>query len=183
MSAIPMQVVARVERAARERPDANALTSPDGHLSYEQLWLRALALAGHLNESGVRRGDPVALCLPRSIELVVGALGVLAAGGCYVALDPDYPDDRLGFMLADSCAQLVVAKASVAARIDAPPAIDPMQSAASALPAPVTVAAGDPAYIVYTSGSTGRPKGVIIEHAGLGNLVDWHEKAFDITES
>ena len=183
MSAVLVEAVARVERATRERPDANAVTSPDGHLSYEQLWLRALALAGHLNEVGVRRGDPVALCLPRSIELILGALGVLAAGGCYVALDPDYPDDRLRFMLADSGAQVVVAHADVAARIGAPRAIEPMKSAASALAAPVTVAAGDPAYIVYTSGSTGRPKGVIIEHAGLGNLVDWHEKAFGITES
>jgi amino acid adenylation domain-containing protein len=178
-----MDVVARVERSARQRPDANAVTSPDGHLSYEQLWLRALALAGQLNETGVRRGDPVALCLPRSIEQMVSALGVLAAGGCYIALDPDYPDDRLEFMLADSGAQVVVAKVDVAARIGAPRAIEPMKSAASALAAPVTVAAGDPAYIVYTSGSTGRPKGVIIDHAGLGNLVDWHEKAFGITES
>jgi non-ribosomal peptide synthetase component F len=72
-----------MERATRERPYANALTSPDGNLSYEQLSLRALALPGHLNKPGVRRGDPVALCLPRSIDLIVGALGVLAAGGCY----------------------------------------------------------------------------------------------------
>jgi amino acid adenylation domain-containing protein len=178
-----MGLVARVERATREHPDAIAVTSPDGHLSYEQLWLRALALAGHLKEAGVRRGDPVALCLPRSIELIVGALGVLAAGGCYVAMDPDYPDDRLRFMMADSGARVVVAKADTAARIGASRTVEPMKSAASGLAAPVTVAAGDPAYIVYTSGSTGRPKGVIIEHAGLGNLVDWHEKAFGITES
>jgi amino acid adenylation domain-containing protein len=183
MSPVQMDVVARVERATREHPDANALTSPDGYLSYEQLWSRALALAGHLNVAGVRRGDPVALCLPRSIELIVSALGVLAAGGCYVALDPDYPDDRLEFMLADSGAQVVVAEADVGGRIGAPRTIEPMQSAASALAAPVTVAADDPAYIVYTSGSTGRPKGVIIEHGGLGNLIDWHVKAFGITES
>jgi acyl-CoA synthetase (AMP-forming)/AMP-acid ligase II len=77
------EVIVRVERATRERPYANALTSPDGNLSYEQLWLRALALAGHLNKAGVRRGDPVVLCLPQSIDLIVGALGVLAARGCY----------------------------------------------------------------------------------------------------
>ena len=183
MSAVLVEVVARVERATRARPDATAVTSPDGHLSYEQLWLRALALAGNLKEAGVRQGDPVALCLPRSIDLIVGALGVLAAGGCYVAMDPDYPDGRLGFMLADSGAQVVVAKADVAARIGAPRAIEPMKSAASALAVPVTVAARDPAYIVYTSGSTGRPKGVIIEHASLVILLDWHEKAFGITES
>jgi non-ribosomal peptide synthetase component F len=67
MSPVLTGVVARVKRASRERPDANALISPDGHLSYEQLWLRALALARHLKEAGVRQGDPVALCLPRSI--------------------------------------------------------------------------------------------------------------------
>jgi amino acid adenylation domain-containing protein len=183
MSSTQMDVIARVERATREQPAANALTSLDGHVSYEQLWLRALALAGHLHETGVRRGEPVALCLPRSIELIVGALGVLAAGGCYVAVDPDYPDDRLEFMLADSGAQVVVAKADVGKRIGAPRVIEPMQSAASALAAPVRVAADDPAYIVYTSGSTGRPKGVIIEHAGLGNLIAWHVKAFNVTGS
>jgi non-ribosomal peptide synthetase component F len=177
-----MDVVARVERAARERPGAYALSSSDGNLSYEQLWLRALALAGQLNEAGVRRGDPVALCLPRSIKLIVSALGVLAAGGCYVALDPDYPYDRLRFMLADSGARVVVAHADVAARIGAPRAIEPMRYAASALAGPVPVAAEDPACIVYTSGSTGGPKGVIIEHAGLANLIDWHEKEFGITE-
>jgi amino acid adenylation domain-containing protein len=183
MSAVSMGVVSRVETVAREHPDANAVTSADGSLSYRQLWLRALTLAGHLGEAGVRRGDPVALCLPRSIELIVGALGILAAGGCYVPMDPDYPDERRRFMLADSGAQVVVAGVDRVARIGAARAIAPMQSAGPALAAPVTIEAGDPAYVVYTSGSTGRPKGVIIEHAGLCNLVDWHEKAFDITES
>lgn len=113
----------------------------------------------------------------------MGALGILAAGGCYVAMDPDYPDDRLKFMLADSGAQVVVAKAYGAKRIGAPRGVDPMQPAAVAPAAPVAVAAGDAAYIVYTSGSTGRPKGVLIDHAALGNLIDWHENAFDTTES
>jgi amino acid adenylation domain-containing protein len=183
MSAVLMGPAARVERAAREHPDAIALSSPDGHVSYEQLWLRALALAARLHEAGVDRCDPVALCLPRSIELIVGALGVLVAGGCYVAMDPDYPDERLRFMMADSGARIVVAKADTGARIRASRTVEPMQSTASGLAAPVTVEAADPAYIVYTSGSTGRPKGVIIEHAGLGNLVDWHEKEFGISQS
>jgi amino acid adenylation domain-containing protein len=182
-SAMSAQVVVRVERIARERRDANALTAPDGQLSYGQLWSQALALARHLAQAGVRRGDPVGLCLPRSIELVVGALSVLAAGGCYVALDPDYPDDRLEFMFADSGARVVVAKPEAAARIGAPCVIEPMHAGASTLAAPLSVASDDPAYIVYTSGSTGRPKGVVIEHGGLENLVDWHVDAFGITES
>lgn len=178
-----MDVVARVERVTRERSNATALTSPDGDLSYGQLWSQALALADHLHELGLRTGDPVALCLPRSIELVVGALGIVAAGGCYVALDPAYSDDRLKFMLADSGAQLVVATADTAARIDAPRTVEPIQPVGCAPAALRAVAANDPAYIVYTSGSTGRPKGVLVEHRSLGNLVDWHEKTFDINPS
>src|ERR1700761_95788 len=182
MSVVLMGPVARVERAMRAHPEAIAVTSPDGQVSYEQLWLRALALAQRLTDEGVRRGEPVALCLPRSIELVVGALGIMAAGGCYVAMDPDYPDERLRFMMADSGARIVVAQADTAARIGACHRVAPMQSAASGLAVPAMAAADDPAYIVYTSGSTGRPKGVVIEHAGLDNLVEWHEKAFEINE-
>jgi amino acid adenylation domain-containing protein len=183
MSAISTDVVARVERIARERPEANALTSADGDLSYGQLWSQALALAGRLHEQGVRPGNPVALCLPRSSELVVGALGILAAGGCYVALDPAYPDERLKFMVTESGAQIVVAEADTAARIDAPHAIAPIQPTGSAPASLRLTSPSDPAYIVYTSGSTGRPKGVLIEHHSLGNLVDWHEKAFELTQS
>jgi amino acid adenylation domain-containing protein len=179
MSVVLTGPVARVERAMRAHPDAIAVTSPDGHLSYEQLWLRALALAQRLTDEGVRRGEPVALCLPRSIELVVGALGIMAAGGCYVAMDPDYPDERLRFMMTDSGARIVVAQADTAARIGESRLVEPIQSGAPASTIPA-IAADDPAYIVYTSGSTGRPKGVVIEHAGLNNLVDWHENAFEI---
>jgi amino acid adenylation domain-containing protein len=183
MCAVPMDVVARVERVARERSNANAVTSPDGDLSYGQLWQQALALANRLHELGLRPGDPVALCLPRSIELVVGALGIVAAGGCYVALDPAYPDDWLKFMLADSGAQLVVSTADTAARIDAPRTVEPIQPVGCAPDSLRAAATRDPACVVYTSGSTGRPKGVLIEHCSLGNLVDWHEKTFDITPS
>jgi amino acid adenylation domain-containing protein len=183
MSAISIDVVTRVERVARERSDAHALTSSDGDLSYGQLWSQALALAGRLHEQGVRPGDPVALCLPRSSELVVGALGILAAGGCYVALDPAYPDERLRFMVTESGAQIVVAEPDTVARIDAPQAVAPAQPAGSAPAALRSPSPSDPAYIVYTSGSTGRPKGVLIEHRSLGNLVDWHEQEFEFTQS
>jgi amino acid adenylation domain-containing protein len=183
MSAISSDVVARVERVARERSGAHALTSSDGDLSYGQLWSQALALAGRLQEQGVRPGDPVALCLPRSSELVVGALGILAAGGCYVALDPAYPDERLKFMVTESGAQIVVAEADTAARIHAAHAVAPAQPVGSAPAVRQSPSPSDPAYIVYTSGSTGRPKGVLIEHRSLENLVDWHEKEFEFTQS
>jgi len=183
MSAVSIDVVARVERVARERSDATALTSSDGDLSYHKLWSQALALAGRLQEQGVRPGEPVALCLPRSKELVVGALGILAAGACYVALDPAYPDERLTFMASESGAKIVVAEPDTAARVGAAHAVAPIQPAGLASASLRTLAPSDPAYIVYTSGSTGRPKGVLIEHGSLGNLVDWHEKAFEFTPS
>ena len=183
MSANPLDVASRVERLARERRDATALASSDGDLSYGQLWSQALALAGHLHEMGLQPGDPVALCLPRSRELVVGALGILAAGGCYVALDPAYPDDRLIYMIAESGAQILVAQADIATRLEAPHAVEPMQPTGTAPVSYRTVTSGDPAYIVFTSGSTGRPKGVLIEHGSLCNLVDWHEEAFEVSHA
>ena len=100
-----------------------------------------------------------------------------------MALDPAYPDERLKFMVTESGAQIVVAEADTAARIDAPHAIAPMQPAGSVPASLRSPSPSDPAYIVYTSGSTGRPKGVLIEHHSLGNLVDWHEKAFEFTQS
>lgn len=183
MSANSLDVVSRVEHLARERSDANALTSSGGDLSYGQLWSSALALAGRLHEMGVLPGDPVGLCLPRSRELVVGALGILAAGGCYVALDPAYPDDRLNYMIAESGAQIVVAHADTAARLGASDAVQPMQRVGTEPVSRRAVEPGDSAYIVFTSGSTGRPKGVLIEHGSLANLVDWHAKAFEVTQS
>jgi non-ribosomal peptide synthetase component F len=183
MSAISIDVVARVEQVARERSDAVAVTSSEGDLPCGQLCSQARALAGRLYEQGVRQGDPVGLCLPRSADLVVGALGIVAAGGCYVALDPAYPDERLKFMVTDSGAQIVVAEADTAARINRPSVVAPRQPASSARVQLRSPSPTEPAYIVYTSGSTGRPKGVLIEHRSLANLVDWHQKAFEFTQS
>jgi amino acid adenylation domain-containing protein len=176
-------MVARVAIAAHEQPSALAVASRDRHLSYGELWLRALAVSAELRESGVSRGDAVGLCLPRSEELVVGALGILAAGGCYVALDPSYPDDRLAFMLLDSGAKTVVTTPEVAARIEASHWVEPTEYPVLVPVEPVALDPGDSAYVVYTSGSTGRPKGLVIEHAALTNLIDWHTDAFDITEA
>ena len=169
-----------IQRAARERPGATAVASSDELLSYGQLWSRALGVAGKLRDLGVGRGDAVGLCLPRSTDLVVGAVGVVAAGACYVALDPSYPDDRLAFMIAETGARVVVTTADVAAQIGASAWVDPSQPT-SRQASPAVADLADPAYIVFTSGSTGRPKAVVTEHAALTNLVDWHRNAFELT--
>jgi amino acid adenylation domain-containing protein len=162
------------EQAART-PDAPAVVSRAGTMTYARLEERAEALAGRLRQRGVRAERPVAVCLPRDAELVVALLAVLKAGGCYVPLDPDYPAERLGFMLSDSGAALLLTRSTLVGRLpgDHPPAIllDALLPLSSPPPPPGRVSPDALAYVIYTSGSTGRPKGVAVPHRGVVNLV------------
>ncbi|MEU8379424.1 amino acid adenylation domain-containing protein [Streptosporangium sp. NPDC048865] len=167
-----------IAERARLTPDADAVVSAGGTLTYRQLEERAGALARRLRERGAGAETPIAVCLPRSAELIVALLAVLKTGGCYVPLDPDYPADRLGFMLADSGSPLLLTRATLVERLppDHPPAILldalPMNGANGApefVPGPVSP--DSPAYVIYTSGSTGVPKGVVVPHRGVVNLV------------
>ncbi len=172
-----------VAQCARRTPDAPAIESKSETITYRKLEQRANRLAHHLVELGIRPGDHVAICAERSNELIVALLGILKTGAAYVPLDPNYPQERLDFMLADSGARLLVTHAHLderfgatelekvhldahAARIaehsDVSPAVTPDPDAS--------------AYVIYTSGSTGRPKGVPIPHRGVLRLMfgnDW----------
>ncbi|HEV3289351.1 MAG TPA: amino acid adenylation domain-containing protein, partial [Streptosporangiaceae bacterium] len=133
----------------------------------------------------------VAVVLDRSVELVVGLLAVLKAGAAYLPVDPGYPAERIGFMLADAGPVCVVTSAGLAAGIPAGVPVlvadEPGVAARLAgLPGgPLgagdragPVLAGHPAYVIYTSGSTGRPKGVVITHGGLADYVAWCRRAY-----
>lgn len=175
-----------VAARARESPDALAVTSGAETLTYGALDSRANRLASHLRTMGVGADVPVGLCLPRSLEMVVGALGVLKAGGAYIPMDPAYPADRLAFMLADAQAPVLISTTALARQLPAsrPTLVDidaPEIAAQPASSPPVDIADTDLAYIVYTSGSTGTPKGVDITHGSLTNLVSWHLEAFSVT--
>ncbi|HEX3526556.1 MAG TPA: amino acid adenylation domain-containing protein, partial [Thermoanaerobaculia bacterium] len=154
---------ARFAAVAAERPEAVAVAgtgSGEAHLTYGELAARSRGLAHWLRRSGVVPGERVGLRLERSPEMVVGILGVLAAGAAYVPLDPAYPEERLSFILADSGARIVVGQAEI--------------SAAAASRAPggeVEAGPDDLAYLIYTSGSTGRPKGVGVTHGNVLSLL------------
>ncbi|HEU4525099.1 MAG TPA: amino acid adenylation domain-containing protein, partial [Gemmatimonadales bacterium] len=164
------------DQAART-PQAPAVIQGARELSYEDLNRRANRLAHRLRAVGVGPDVRVGLCVERSPELLVGLLAILKAGGAYVALDPDHPVERLGLVLADARASVIVAQDGLLSREvvagrtlvhlgpderwdTGPEAEDPDSGAVSA----------NLAYVIYTSGSTGTPKGVAVPHRGAVNL-------------
>jgi amino acid adenylation domain-containing protein len=152
-------------RAART-PDAVAVSAEQGSLTYAELDTWSDALAGELVEAGVRPGDRVAVCLERSVQLVVALLGVLKAGAAYVPIDPEDPESRVSMMLADADVSLVIGQFFAGfTTLKVPP-----RSGRSTVDLP-GVAPEDLAYLMYTSGSTGKPKSVMVEHRNITNLV------------
>ncbi len=161
---------AQVERT----PDAVAVVFEGEQLSYRELNRRANLLAHHLQKLGVGPEVRVGMMLERSLEMLVGLLGVLKAGGAYVPLDPAYPQERISFMLEDAEAPVLLTQARLAGslpphgaevvRLDA----DWDMIARGSAENPVSDAqAENLAYVIYTSGSTGQPKGVMIPHRAL----------------
>ncbi|MDT5270153.1 MAG: hypothetical protein QOH49_2339, partial [Acidobacteriota bacterium] len=175
------------EEQAERTPDAAALVSEESRLSYRELNGRANRLAHYLRGAGVGRETPVALCVERSPEMIVGLLGILKAGGVYVPLDPAYPKDRLSFMIEDSGASLVLTQNRLVELLPADASrtfcldTEWRQLAGESEENPPHLATPDNlAYIIYTSGSTGRPKGVGIEHRSVVNYVEAAAVAFGI---
>ncbi|WP_331730044.1 amino acid adenylation domain-containing protein [Streptomyces sp. NBC_00073] len=169
-------------------PDAPAVVSGGVELSYAELNARANRLARHLVACGAGPERLVAVALPRSVDLVVALLAVLKSGSGYVPVDPEYPADRIAYMLADAEPVLVLTDAATAALLpqdDASIAKRVLLNERSVQEAIAGLSASDllddgrpspalpahPAYVIYTSGSTGRPKGVVVSHAALVNYV------------
>jgi amino acid adenylation domain-containing protein len=174
---------AQVERT----PSAPALTFEGETLSYAELNARANRLAHHLRTLGVGPDTRVAVCVERSVEMVVALFGILKAGGAYLPLDPAYPEDRLRYMLADGAPAVVLTQASLAGLFDGceVPCIDLTASQSwDDQPATNPARIGTPAnlaYVIYTSGSTGMPKGVMNAHRGVINRLVWMQDAYGLT--
>jgi amino acid adenylation domain-containing protein len=176
-----------VAMRASTAPDSLAIVG-DKQLTYGELNARASQLAHRLCSLGIRSEVPVALFLERSPELAIAALAALKAGGTYVPLDPNYPPARIGMLLEDCAAPVVLTHSAVASKLTAGNwrtiVLDTEDAgiAEHAFEGPDDpINPEDLAYVIFTSGSTGRPKGVQITHANLLNLVSWHQRAFQIT--
>jgi len=171
---------AQVERS----PDAIALVFEDAHLSYQKLNESANTLAHQLQTCGVGPNVRVGLCMGRSIEMIIGLLAILKAGGIYVPLDAVYPADRLSFMLADAQISVLLTQERLGGRLPQTNVrVLYLSSEGDATAGQNTnprsaLSAQHPAYMIYTSGSTGRPKGALITHQGVCNLAHAQINAF-----
>ncbi|WP_284285658.1 non-ribosomal peptide synthetase, partial [Marinibactrum halimedae] len=185
----------RFEEQVNATPDAIAVVAQGEALSFQQLYERSQRLARYLQSVGVKPDTLVGLCVERSLDMMVGILGILQAGGAYVPLDPSYPEDRLAYMLEDSQACLVITQAryqsklSALAQADRPLLVlDTQQAdidACADLSLTRAVSATHLAYVIYTSGSTGKPKGVMVEHRSIVNHMQWiiHQLALGVGKS
>jgi amino acid adenylation domain-containing protein len=165
-----------ITEQARQTPDAIAVCFGEDQLSYQDLDRRSNQLAHRLHQLGVRAESLVALCVPRSVELIVGLLGILKAGGAYVPIDPTYPGDRIAYLIDDSCPQAVVTvaalQATVFGQIENLVCLDEQAATLAQMSADPLITDVTPenlAYVIYTSGSTGKPKGVEIRHRSVVN--------------
>ncbi|MFJ5438313.1 amino acid adenylation domain-containing protein, partial [Pectobacterium brasiliense] len=175
-----------VEDQAARTPEAIAVLFEDQHLTYDALNRRANQLAHHLLSLGVKPDDRVAICVERSLDMVIGLLGILKAGAAYVPLDPGYPAERLAYMLDDAAP---VALLTQAGRHELQTGELPLilldtadfSTRSDHNPDIAGLDAHHLAYVIYTSGSTGKPKGVMNSHRGLCNRLVWMQNTYRLT--
>ncbi|MCZ8118403.1 MAG: amino acid adenylation domain-containing protein [Microcystis sp. LE18-22.4A] len=166
-----------IEEQAARTPDAVAVVFENQQLTYAELNSRANQLAHYLRSLGLETEVIVGLCVERSLDMIVALIGILKAGAAYLPLDPEYPQERLQFMLEDSQVPLLLTQSSLIDKL-------PNHQAKTVFLAEIwteikpmnwdnltgKVTASNLANVIYTSGSTGKPKGVMVEHQGLSNL-------------
>ncbi|MCG7548608.1 non-ribosomal peptide synthetase [Pseudoalteromonas sp. Of7M-16] len=172
-----------VEQAANSNPDAIAIQSEAGTITYAELNAKANQLARSMQDKGLVREDRVAICLNRSIEFAISMLAVAKSGGAFVPVDISMPEERIAYILQDTAATIVLTEQEIMAELPLEGQktilVDPMwfERFCGALSSENLESQGDGcqhnlSYVIYTSGSTGEPKGVAIEHGALANFID-----------
>jgi amino acid adenylation domain-containing protein len=178
------------EQQVASHPDHTALIAGSVQLTYSELNERANQLAHFLRRLGVGAEVRVGLCVERSVELVVGILGVLKAGAAYVPLDPHYPSERLSHMLEDSAVPVLLTQQEFREKLDFSNAkvvsLDeewPVISSYSTQNPPALALPDNLMYVIYTSGSTGKPKGSLITHANAARLFETTNAWYKFSEA
>lgn len=169
------------EEQAMRSPESTAILFQETSLTYCELNQKANQLGRYLRSFIQSPGDRVAICLDRSVEMIVGLLAILKAGGAYVPLDPHYPADHLSYMIADCAPIALVTTSDLIGLIPCPDCpvicIDHWEAAPwyhqqrHNLGSKIAVVSSSPAYVIYTSGSTGQPKGVVVSHRNIVQLL------------
>jgi amino acid adenylation domain-containing protein/non-ribosomal peptide synthase protein (TIGR01720 family) len=173
------------EAQVEARPQAIALRHAGAGLTYAELNRRANQLARHLQTLGVGAEIRVGVAMPRSAELVIALMAVLKAGGTYVPLDPDYPADRVAYMLDDSQARVLLTQQHLLSQLPETQAQVVWVEAGGQAFADLAshnleggIDSANLAYVIYTSGSTGKPKGVAIAHRNVQALIHWSHEVY-----
>jgi amino acid adenylation domain-containing protein len=161
-----------------------AVIYKDNKLTYEELNKKSNQLAGILRNNGVKPDEPVAIMAERSIEMIIGIMGILKSGGCYVPVDPVYPVERIKFILQETGSSIILSQKGLYDKTSFKGTIIDLNEYENyEYSNPDIINNRDHmAYIIYTSGSTGSPHGVMIEHRSLTNFCLWYKNARNLTE-
>ncbi|MEO7583966.1 MAG: non-ribosomal peptide synthase/polyketide synthase [Ferruginibacter sp.] len=182
-------IVNLIEEQVEKFPSNIAVVFEKEQLTYQQLNERSNQLAHYLRSKGVEADTLVPVCLERNMDMIIGIVGILKAGGAYVPIDPDYPGERIQYMLEDTGAKLIVCGKDTSEKITGVSAIEQVVIDENAVfnnhPATNLQVPLQPhhlAYVIYTSGSTGKPKGVLIEHRNIIRLFKAEPALYDFDE-
>ena len=181
-------VLSLFEEQVKQNPRHVAVVFEGKELTYEALDDRSNQLARYLQASGLQPEELVGLFLDRSLEMMVGILGILKSGGAYVPIDPAYPTDRIDYILADAGIKKILSEQESADKLPAREELEvilldnhwEMIGKQSPKRLSVSPATENLAYVIYTSGSTGRPKGVMIEHGAILNRIQWMQHTYGL---
>ena len=172
-------IVDLFEEQVGKTPDNIAVVFEDQKLTYRELNEKANQLARFLVSAGVSNNSIVGIMLPRSLEMMISILAVLKSGAAYLPIDPDYPSDRIEYILNDSNAKLLISFSDISKALSCNTTMINLDTLCSELAnlsdknLSLSINHEDLAYIIYTSGSTGKPKGVKLKHLSLSNLTNY----------
>ena len=177
------------EEQVKKTPDSIAVVFEDEKLTFKELDEKSNQLAHYLQSKGIKIETFVPICLERSLEMIIGLLGIMKSGGAYVPVDPDYPQERINFLLEDTSASIVVSRKESSSRFTFPENIEMVNldtdwteiEKFSKEKVTTEIKSTNLAYSIYTSGSTGQPKGVMNENRGVVNRLLWAKEYFNVT--